>query len=79
MHRPTQIRELIYKRGFAKVNKQRLPISDNSLIEQVPPSLPLFSLSRSRSLVPLTSSVCLCLWMVAPPPLPGCCCRGRPS
>ncbi len=30
-----QIRELIYKRGFAKVNKQRLPISENSVIEQV--------------------------------------------
>merc|ERR1712048_621604 len=28
------VRELIYKRGFAKVNKQRIPISDNSVIEQ---------------------------------------------
>jgi large subunit ribosomal protein L7e len=27
------VKELIYKRGFAKVNKQRIPISDNSVIE----------------------------------------------
>ncbi len=27
------VKELIYKRGFAKVNKQRLPITDNSVIE----------------------------------------------
>merc|ERR1711929_24758 len=29
------IRELIYKRGFAKVNHQRIPISNNEVIEQV--------------------------------------------
>ncbi|KAF0517026.1 60S ribosomal protein L7 [Gigaspora margarita] len=28
------VRELIYKRGFAKVNKQRVPITDNAIIEQ---------------------------------------------
>jgi len=28
------IRELVYKRGFAKVNHQRIPISDNQIIEQ---------------------------------------------
>ncbi|KZM28510.1 60S ribosomal protein L7 [Ascochyta rabiei] len=28
------VRELVYKRGYAKVNKQRLPITDNELIEQ---------------------------------------------
>jgi len=28
------VRELIYKRGFAKIHKQRIPISDNSIIEQ---------------------------------------------
>jgi large subunit ribosomal protein L7e len=28
------VRELIYKRGFAKVDKQRIPISDNSVIEK---------------------------------------------
>jgi large subunit ribosomal protein L7e len=27
------VKELVYKRGFVKVNKQRLPITDNSLIE----------------------------------------------
>lgn len=27
------VRELIYKRGFGKVNKQRIPITDNSVIE----------------------------------------------
>jgi large subunit ribosomal protein L7e len=27
------VRELVYKRGFAKVNKQRIPIHDNSVIE----------------------------------------------
>ncbi|KAI9321895.1 ribosomal protein L30, ferredoxin-like fold domain-containing protein [Dichotomocladium elegans] len=29
------IRELIYKRGYAKVQKQRIPIHDNSVIESV--------------------------------------------
>ncbi|CAH9055651.1 unnamed protein product [Cuscuta epithymum] len=28
------VRELIYKRGFGKVNKQRIPFTDNSVIEQ---------------------------------------------
>lgn len=28
------IRELIYKRGFAKINRQRIPITDNSIIEE---------------------------------------------
>ena len=28
------IRELIYKRGFAKVNGQRVPLSDNEIIEK---------------------------------------------
>ncbi|KAJ2440346.1 60S ribosomal protein L7 [Coemansia sp. RSA 2424] len=28
------VKELIYKRGYAKVNKQRLPISDNRIIEE---------------------------------------------
>merc|ERR1712023_89674 len=28
------VRELVYKRGFAKVNRQRLPLTDNQLIEQ---------------------------------------------
>ncbi|KAJ2595175.1 60S ribosomal protein L7 [Coemansia sp. IMI 203386] len=28
------VKELIYKRGHAKVNKQRIPITDNSVIEQ---------------------------------------------
>ncbi|KAJ3127875.1 60S ribosomal protein L7 [Nowakowskiella sp. JEL0407] len=28
------VRELIYKRGYAKVNKQRAPITDNSVIEE---------------------------------------------
>ncbi|ORX67803.1 putative 60s ribosomal protein l7 [Linderina pennispora] len=28
------VKELIYKRGYAKVNKQRVPITDNSVIEQ---------------------------------------------
>lgn len=29
----TAIRELVYKRGFGKVNKQRLPLSDNQIVE----------------------------------------------
>jgi len=29
------VKELIYKRGYGKVNKQRIPISDNSVIESV--------------------------------------------
>merc|ERR1712232_966299 len=28
------VRELIYKRGFGKVNKNRIPLSDNSVIEE---------------------------------------------
>jgi large subunit ribosomal protein L7e len=28
------VRELVYKRGYGKVNKQRLPITDNDIIEQ---------------------------------------------
>ncbi|KAL6067124.1 60S ribosomal protein L7 [Balamuthia mandrillaris] len=28
------VRELIYKRGFAKINKQRLPITSNAVIEE---------------------------------------------
>ncbi|KAK6341760.1 60S ribosomal protein L7 [Orbilia blumenaviensis] len=27
------VRELIYKRGYGKINKQRIPLTDNSLIE----------------------------------------------
>lgn len=29
------IKNLIYKRGFGKVNKQRIPLTNNSVIEQV--------------------------------------------
>ena len=28
------VRELIYKRGYAKVSRQRIPITDNAIIEQ---------------------------------------------
>merc|ERR1711993_21582 len=28
------VRELIYKRGYAKVNRQRIPITDNSIVEK---------------------------------------------
>jgi large subunit ribosomal protein L7e len=28
------VRELIYKRGYGKVDKQRIPLSDNSVIEK---------------------------------------------
>merc|ERR1719333_1042461 len=28
------VRELIYKRGFGKINKQRLPLNDNAVVEQ---------------------------------------------
>ena len=28
------VRELIYKRGFAKINKQRIPITSNGIIEK---------------------------------------------
>jgi len=28
------VKDIIYKRGFAKINKQRIPITDNSQIEQ---------------------------------------------
>ena len=29
------VRELIYKRGYGKVDKQRIALTDNSVIEQV--------------------------------------------
>ncbi|EIE19109.1 60S ribosomal protein L7 [Coccomyxa subellipsoidea C-169] len=29
------VKELIYKRGYGKVNKSRIPLTDNSIIEQV--------------------------------------------
>lgn len=29
------VRELIYKRGYGKLNKQRIALTDNSVIEQV--------------------------------------------
>ena len=29
------VRELIYKRGYGKVNKQRIPLTDNAVIEKV--------------------------------------------
>ena len=28
------VRELIYKRGYGKVNKQRIPLSNNAVIEE---------------------------------------------
>jgi 60S ribosomal protein uL30 len=28
------VRELVYKRGFGKVNKQRIPLSDNTVVEK---------------------------------------------
>jgi 60S ribosomal protein uL30 len=28
------IRELVYKRGFGKINKQRIPLSDNTVVEK---------------------------------------------
>ena len=29
------VRELIYKRGFGKLHQQRIPLTDNSIVEQV--------------------------------------------
>ena len=29
------MRELIYKKGFAKIDKKKVPLTDNNLIEQV--------------------------------------------
>lgn len=29
------VRELIYKKAFAKIDKQRVPLTDNNIIEQV--------------------------------------------
>ena len=28
------VRELVYKRAFGKANKQRIPLSDNSVVEK---------------------------------------------
>ena len=29
------VRELVYKRGYGKVSKNRIPLTDNQIIEQV--------------------------------------------
>lgn len=29
------VRELIYKRGYGKLNKQRAPLTENAIIEEV--------------------------------------------
>ena len=29
-----QVRDLVYKRGFAKINGQRVPITDNAMVEE---------------------------------------------
>ncbi len=29
------VRELIYKRGYGKVNKDRIPLTDNAVVEKV--------------------------------------------
>lgn len=41
------VRELIYKRGFGKIKKQRIPLTDNSLVEK---SLGKFSLTSPFTL-----------------------------
>ena len=42
------VRELIYKRGFGKVDKQRVPLSTNTIIEQ---SLSKFDILSIEDLV----------------------------
>jgi len=42
------VRELIYKRGYAKVNKQRIPITSNDIIEQ---SLEKFGITSIEDLI----------------------------
>ena len=42
------IKKLIYKRGFGKVNKQRIPITNNSIIEQ---SLAKFNITCVEDLI----------------------------
>merc|ERR1711957_256315 len=42
------VRELVYKRGFGKVNKQRIPLSDNSIIKQANNFLWPFKLSAPK-------------------------------
>ena len=47
------VKELIYKRGFGKVSKNRLPLTDNAiklLLELVRRELPLSSASRAKTL-----------------------------
>ena len=38
----TSIRGLVYKRGYGKLNKQRIALTDNSVVEQVCDSLSLY-------------------------------------
>ncbi|KAL5708224.1 Large ribosomal subunit protein uL30x [Ranunculus cassubicifolius] len=35
------VRELIYKRGYGKVNKQRIALTNNAIVEQVKPYKPI--------------------------------------
>merc|ERR1712000_348737 len=39
------VREIIYKRGFGKINKQRIPLSDNSVVKEANNFLWPFKLS----------------------------------
>jgi large subunit ribosomal protein L7e len=38
------VKELIYKRGYGKVDGNRLPLTDNKVIEQVRDSQPTYQL-----------------------------------
>jgi 60S ribosomal protein uL30 len=42
------VRELVYKRGFANVNKQRIAITDNSVIEKQLGKVPHASCSAAN-------------------------------
>ena len=37
------VRELVYKRGYGKVNKDRIPLTDNTVVEKVRPASSLLS------------------------------------
>ncbi len=56
------VRELVYKRGYGKVNKNRIPLTDNSIIEQVRGCvLPASFLLPSLPTALLQAGVCGCL------------------
>ena len=65
------VRELIYKRGYGKVNKDRIPLTDNAVVEKVCAWLPVPTIAHrglgsdapSLSMTSAGGASC-CTWQV---------------